>query len=271
MTRRPVNMCCRVACAAALLLAPVGALRAQTNDEARLTLGIAAGYVASAMLWDIPNQPIASTFEAPDIFHLHRETHSDISISGNATYYRGPHVGFTGEFTYIGLGTSDACNLVQDNGDAELVAACNALKGAQGSAATTIVQGGVIVRPLARSFFQPYFKGAVGLAFTPSSSIQMRSTYGSVGDTALILTIYKDDNGKELRPTWTVAFGVSTAPSSGYQLHLEVRESWLPLGVVTGPTTGQGFVPPSKSVIKGFPSILVGFDIVLERRRGRRY
>ena len=270
MIQRPAKTFCRAACTVALALAPVGTLRAQTNDEARLTLGIAAGYIGSLILWDVPNQPIASS-NSPSIFHLRRETHSDISISGQATFYRGPHFGFTGEFTYVGLGNTDSCTLVQDGGDVELVAACNALQGAQGSASTTLVQGGVVFRPLARSFLQPYFKGIVGLAFTPSSTIMTRSTYGSIGDTALILTIYKDDNWKAVRPAWTVAFGISTAPSSGYQLHLEVRESWLPLGVVTGPTTGQGFVPPHKSVIKGFPSILVGFDIVLEKQRGRRY
>lgn len=270
MIQRPAKTFCRAAGTIALVLAPVGALRAQTSDEARLTLGIAAGYIGSLTLWDVPNQPIASA-NSPAIFHLRRETHSDISISGQATFYRGPHFGFTGEFTYVGLGNTDSCNLVQDGGDVELVAACNALQGAQGSASTTLVQGGVVFRPLARSFLQPYFKGIVGLAFTPSSTIMTRSTYGSIGDTALILTIYKDDNWKAVRPAWTAVFGISTAPSSGYQLHIEVRESWLPLGVVTGPTTGQGFVPPHKSVIKGFPSILVGFDIVLEKRRGRRY
>jgi hypothetical protein len=271
MIRRPTTIFYRTSCGLALLMASAGALAAQTHDEARLTLGMSAGFMGSEVLWDVANQPIISAFDTPDLFHLHRETHSDISISGHATYFRGPHLGFTGEFTYVGLGNSDACEIVQDGGDAELVAACNALKGANGSASTTLIQGGVVYRPLSRSFLQPYFKGVVGLAFTPSSTIQTRSDYGAIGDTALILTIYTDDHWKELRPTWTAAFGISTAPSSGYQLHVEVRESWLALGVVTGPTSGQGFAPPSKSVIKGFPSILVGFDIVLEKQRGRRY
>ena len=271
MIRRPAKTFRRAACAATLVLAPFAALTAQTNDEARLTLGISAGYVGAISIWDVAAQPVVSVFGTTDIFHLHRELHSDISISGHATYYRGPHLGFTGEFTYLGLGTSDGCTVVQDGGDIELQAVCDALKGATGSASTTLIQGGMVYRPLSRSFLQPYFKGVVGLAFTPSSSIQMRSTYGSIGDTSLILTIYKDDGWKEIRPTWTAAFGVSTAPNSGYQLHVEVRESWLPLGRVTGATSGQGFVPPHETVIKGVTSVLVGFDIVLEKRRGRRY
>jgi opacity protein-like surface antigen len=261
----------RTACGIALLVAPAWSVSAQTNDEARLTLGIAAGFIGSHLLWDIPNQPVASSFDSPDIFHLRREVRSDISISGHATFYRGPHLGFTGEFTYAGLGTSDGCQVVQDGGDPELAAACDALKENLGSASVTLIQGGLVYRPLARAGLQPYFKGLVGLAFTPISTIETRSFYGSIADTSLILTIYTDDSWKELRPTWTAALGVSTAPSSGYQLHVEVRQSWLPLGVVTGPTSGQGFVPPHKTAIKGFTSVLVGFDIVLEKRRGRRY
>ena len=64
---------------------------------------------------------------------------------------------------------------------------------------------------------------------------------------------------------------VTASPSSGYQIHVEVRETWLALGVINGPTIGQGFVPNHSSVLKGYPSILVGFDVVLARQRGRRY
>lgn len=271
MMQNPAMRARRAACTVALVLAPVGALRAQTNDESRLTFGMSAGYIGGTMLWDVANQPILSSFEPPDLFHLHRETHGDITVSGHATFYRGPHIGFTGEFTYVGLGATDSCNLVQDGGDAELFAACSSLKGAQGSAPTTLIQGGMVYRPLARADLQPYLKGLVGVAFTPSSLIAMQTTYGAIGDTTLNLTIYQDDSWKEVRPTWTAAIGISTAPSSGYQVHVEFRESWMPLDVITGATAGQGFVPPRKTVIKGFPSVLIGFDIVLEKRRGRRY
>ncbi len=105
---------------------------------------------------------------------------------------------------------------------------CNALQGTYGSASTTLVQVGMIYRPLARSFIQPYLlQGACGLAFTPTSSIQMRSNDGAIGDMALILTVYEDPDWKELRPTFTAAFGFSTAPNAGYQIHVEARESWL--------------------------------------------
>lgn len=271
MTSTLLNRSLRVTGSLMLLLAPLGTAGAQTNDEARLTLGVAAGYIGSRVLWDVPNQPILSQFGSQSVFHIHRETGTDISIGGHATFFPNPRLGLSAEFTYVGLGNNDHCDLVSDGGDVELATACDALKGARGSASTTQVQGGLVFRPLTRSFLQPYFKGMVGVAFTPTSTLHTRSTFGNIADTSLIITIYNDDNWKPIRATWTAAIGVSTAPSSGYQLHLELRQAWIPLPVITGPTTGQGFIPPHKTVIKGFPSILVGFDIVLEKRRGRRY
>jgi hypothetical protein len=99
----------------------------------------------------------------------------------------------------------------------------------------------------------------------------MTSVYGAIGDTLLTLEIYHDDKTREIRPTWTLGAGFSTAPSSGYQIRFEVRETWMTQTVVTGATSGQGFVPPTKTVLKAFPSAMIGFDVVLAKRRGRRY
>lgn len=271
MTYKTARTVSSLIVAAALCSGATTALHAQTNDEARLTLGIGIGFVGTVPLWDVANQPVYLSSDLPDFFHLQRELKSDISISGHATYFGSPHWGWTGEFTYLGLGTSDGCSIAQNGGSDDLMAVCNALNGTLGSASTTVVQVGGVYRPLSRTFLQPYAKVAGGVAFTPTSSIAMRSIYGAIADTELIVTIYKDDSWKPIRPTWTAAVGISTAPSSGYQLRIEARETWMALSAITGPTSGQGFVPPNKTVIKGIPSILVFFDIVLARQRGRRY
>ena len=257
--------------ALALTLAPVPALYAQTNDEARLTLGIAAGYIGSNSLWEIPNQPVLSFSNEPVLFHLRRELRSDITISGHATYFSNAHFGVTGEFTYLGLGKSDGCTIINDHGDAVLRAVCDAIVGTRGSTSIVVIHGGGVYRPLSRAALQPYFKGTVGFAFTPSSTIALNSIYGAIVDTPLVMTIYTDPNWKSIRPSWTLGFGISTAPSSGYQIHVEARETWFSLGAVTEPTSSQGFTPASRSVVKGFPSILIGFDVVLAKQRGRRY
>ncbi|MGH7581618.1 MAG: hypothetical protein ACREL5_00160 [Gemmatimonadales bacterium] len=275
----------RMICATALTIASVPACRpvrlgAQTHDEAHLIVGISAGWIGEERLWHIPDQAIASSFESVrDTFNLVRTVRSNISISGHVTFYPHPRIGFTGQFTYLGLGTTDGCSVAYDAGDAELVQACKALSSSNRSASTVAVQGGVVVRPLPRAGAQPYFEGLVGLAFTPTSTVETRSIFGAIGDTTLNLTIYNDTHWGQIRPSWTAAFGIATAPSQGYQLRVEFRETWMALTAVTQATTGQGYEPgqdpggkgAERSVIKGFPSILVGFDVVLTRQPGRRY
>lgn len=262
------------ACTAFAAMIPVVAIRAQTHDESRLVIGIAAGWIGSTTLWDVANQPVYSSVELgdPSIYHLTSTIQSNLTVSGSATYYGGGgHLGLTGEFTYLGLGTTDGCVLTHDDGDAFLEAACSDLQGNQTSSSTTAVQGGLVLRPFTRSGVQPYLKGMVGLTFSPESPITTVATTGFIADTAYNLTVYTDDSWKEIHPTWTAAIGLSTAPGAGYQIHAEIRDTWTYLSEITGPTAGQGYVPPHRTVIKGFPSILVGFDVVLEQRRGRRY
>ncbi|HEY4319846.1 MAG TPA: hypothetical protein VGM77_01605 [Gemmatimonadales bacterium] len=247
---------------------------AQTSDQARLSLGVFGGWIGPRTIWAVPNQPILSSEPGlydPDVYSLRREVRSDITLGGHFTYFSSPHVGFTGEFTYLGLGATDSCQLTQDGGDPELRDACTAIAGQQQSASVTTVQGGLIIRPLAHSTLQPYIKGMFGMAFTPSSMIHMESIYGFIADTLVALTVYNDDSYSPIRPSWTGALGIETAPSSGYQIRVEVRDTWLPISEVTGATSGQGYVPPHRTTIRSFPSVLVGFDVVLQKTRGRRY
>ncbi|HEY3933220.1 MAG TPA: hypothetical protein VGL65_01245 [Gemmatimonadales bacterium] len=250
------------------------AVSAQTNDQARVTVGVSAGYISSVPLWNV-DQPICSVGAScnPSIWHLQRELRSDISISGQVTYFGQPHLGITGEFTYLGLGSTDDCTIVHDNGDPDLQAACDALKGDQRPASVTTIQGGAIYRPITRTLIQPYFKGMAGLAFTPLSTVEMESIYGVVADTAVLqITVYRDPDWKPVRATLSLAAGFATASNGGYQLRAEVRETWMPLSAVAGPVAeGQGFIPAINHSFKHFTSVMVGFDVVLEKNRGRRY
>jgi len=270
-------------------LLPVRNLCGQTNDAARLSFGISIGRVGSANLWDVPDQPIVSTFApSPDVFHLKRQFRPGLTVSGQLTYFANPRIGFAGELTYISPKRHDTCTVVQDDGDASLIAACNAITFGDSTIVqagndadpipkfvlqsprilpVTAVLGGVILRPWTRGLFQPFVKALAGIAFTPSSTILTRAFYSSSD----VLTVYQDDHWKSIRPTATLAGGFHTAPNHGYQFEVEVRESWFAQSVVTGPSIYQGLNPPSKAVIKGFTSIMAGFDVVLAKRRGRRY
>jgi hypothetical protein len=274
-------------------------LAAQTTvDWGRVTIGLSAGVRFSSSLWDVPNQPILSSnlvpgsdsvHYPPDLYHLHREVRSGFTLAAQGTFFSSPHFGITFELTYLGLELSDSCTVAHDGGDAELATACAYVGSSQTIAATpgfptpptidhsasaTLIEGGVILRPFKPAALQPFFKGMIGFATTPHSALMMESVYGvdpQQPDRALNLTIYQDASPPAVRPVFTAAAGMTTAPQSGLQAHFEARETFLPLAVVSGPTISQNLLPPNHTVIKGFFSLMIGLDIVLSRERGKRY
>jgi len=262
--------------AVVLSLAPAISLHAQGDDQARLAIGIMIGRVGAASLWSVDAQPIASVTTAPDTFALHRGLGPNLTISGVLAYFPRQHFGWTLEFTHLGLGPHDQCNITADHGDQALVAACDSLARTHESAAVSMVQAGAVVRPLVGHYLQPYLKGLAGVAFTPSSTVNMVSDFGQtpgtfVGTAPLRLTIYDDNEWSSMRPTVQLAGGFTTAPRHGYALHFEARETWLSVAEATGATIGQGYSPPHRYAVRGFTSIVVGFDVVFIRRHGRRY
>ena len=243
--------------------------RAQTHDEAQLVVGVALGYIRGSDLWRVPNQPITEFDGQQDLFDLQRTITSNITLSAQGSYFPSSHFGYTGEFTYIGLGTEDTCQPAGGSGGDPGTAACAALKGVTRPASSVSLMGGMLWRPVSRTAYQPFVRGLVGVSVVPRSTLQLSSTFGALDENRL--DIYTQPNSHMVRPSATLGLGIATAPNAGYQLSVELRESWVVVPVVTGPTVEAGLNPPSGSRLKAFPGFLVGLHIVLERRRGRRY
>jgi hypothetical protein len=257
-----------VLCALVMLL---GAARvpAQTHDAAQLTVGVAIGYIGGSSLWSVDRQPIINLDGEQDLLNLHRDLSSNITLSAQGAYFTSSHFGYTGEFTYIGLGTEDNCTLAGTPGGIPGGPACEALKGATHQGSSVSLMGGVVVRPISHTAYQPFVRGLLGVGVVPRSTLALASTWGTELENRM--EIYSEDNSHMVRPSTTIGLGIATAPSAGYQLSVEVRETWMVLPVVTGTTAYQLLKPPSANRVKAFPSFMVGLNIVLERRRGRRY
>jgi hypothetical protein len=50
-----------------------------------------------------------------------------------------------------------------------------------------------------------------------------------------------------------------------------VRDNMVRMATVAGPTAQDGVPPPTASRLRHLLSMEIGFDVVLERRHGRRY
>ena len=241
-----------------LLAAPLGAQA--TNDEARLVVGIGAGYIGGSSLWSVSNQPLLTAAGHVDRLTLVRDVRSGITATGQLTYFPRPNFGWTGELTYLGLGTTDGCLITVDNNDPVNREACASLSGRDRAASAVAAMAGGVYRFSSRGDVQPYLRGTAGFALVPRSTTAMTAFSGQDNRNGLI--IYLQDDSKAIKPVGALSAGFATAPSSGYQLRVEARATAVQLVTVTGPSAAKWVL---------LPSFVVAFDVVLEKRRGRRY
>lgn len=252
-----------------LLALPCPPLAAQrTNDEARLVVGVTGGYITGTDLWNVV-QPIPTSTSRPDEFRLARGLRGNITVGGHLTYFPRPHWGVTGEVVYLGLGTRDNCALVAPSTDGFNRLACASLENKERAASAVAVLGGGVWRPVPRGDLQLYLKAAAGLALVPRSTTTVTAFFGEEGEFAL--PVYLEDGSKEVAPIGVGAVGFATAPNRGYQFSVEFRATATRIQVVEGPSPVGVLTPPIGARWLVLPTITAGFEIVLEKRRGRRY
>ncbi|HET9064584.1 MAG TPA: hypothetical protein VFN22_02025 [Gemmatimonadales bacterium] len=250
----------------ALPLLPITGQR--SNDESRLVVGITGGYIGGTDLWAV-EQPITTNTTESDRFALARRLRGNITVGGHLTYFPRPSWGVTGEVVYLGLGTRDQCALVTPSNDGFNRLACASLENKERAASAVAVMGGGVWRPVPRGDIQLYLKVQGGLALVPRSTTTMTAFFGIDDDFAL--PIYAEDGSKDVAPIGAAAIGFATAPNRGYQFSLEFRATAARIQLVDGPAPVGVLTPPIRGQWKLLPTITAGFEIVLERHRGRRY
>ena len=239
-----------------------------TNDESRLVVGIMGGWIGGSELWST-TQPVFAIGNRTDQFLLVRDLRGNITMSGQMTYFARPGLGWTGEVSYIGLGTRDGCRIQNTSSDPFNQAACNAIDTRDRAASAVTAAAGVVLRASSRGDLQPYARANVGIALVPRSTTTMVAFFGEDDDQALV--IYEEDESRAAKPMGALSLGLATSPRAGYQLRMELRATAVQLQVVNGPSPQGSLTPDRGSKWSILPSISVGLDVVLEKRRGRRY
>lgn len=260
-----------LACVGLLLVsaAPTTPLWAQrTGDQARLIFTVSAGAVGGKALWSVAKQPVRF-MDPADTLALSRDIRSTLVIGFGGTYYPGEHLGLGAEGFLIGLGYEDSCRQVFASGS-PVAAVCQSLQGASKAATAVILSAGPLLRLNSRKLISPYVRANVGLVFSNQSSLRTIGKFpSSQGNVTLI--VYSDDHDSRVEPSLLLGGGFTAALSPGYQLRWEVRDNIVGVQNVTGPAAVAGDIPPHNLDYKHLLSLTIGFDVVLERRRGRRY
>jgi hypothetical protein len=259
-----------------LLLVPP--LAAQTPDQPNLTLTLFGGAVTGHSLWTVAQQPLCVLTgnscdpTASDTLSLKREVSSSIVAGASATYFRGPHLGLQGEIYYLGLPFQDSCAPVvpyKADADSKNQQLCDNLSSATPSVGAIAVFLGVILRASGSHAISPYVRADGGAVLYSGGTLQVSGNFQQ-GGTFYSRAVIQDDHPKTTSISAQIGAGFTARVVPGYQFRFEVRDAIVPLRVVTGPADGLGQVPSTTRTYHHY-GLTLGLDVVLEKKRGRRY
>jgi hypothetical protein len=205
-----------------------------------------------------------------DTLTLGRRIRSTITIGFAGTYFPGENLGLTVEGFLVGLGFEDSCRPFFSSGSGAVAQACDDIQGNKKPATSVMLAAGPVLRVNSRQAFSPYARLSLGFLFSTQSSLRTIGRF--LGDSGTVdLIVYSDDRDSRVEPAAALAGGFTVPVAKGYQLRLEARDNIVGVQQVTGATAQAGVIPPHQLEFKHLFSLTIGFDVVLERRRGRRY
>jgi hypothetical protein len=236
----------------------------ETGPQSNLVFGVAGSFSTNTSLWNVPNQP--EGFVA-DTFNLTRNLDSGLGLMFYGMYYPGKTFGLTGEVFFVGNGYQDHCEPVAPIVDQNNAIACQDISGQTRSTSTVTMTVGGIMRFNPRSTISPFLRAALGVAIVNRNSIAMQGN--SPGG---IKIIYPGNDTRGLNGAVVLGAGFTArSKNGGYQVRLEARDNIIGYDAATGPSPKFEVDPPTEVRYRNVFTFLIGFEIVLEKSRGRRY
>ncbi len=248
------------------ILAPTTLASQETGTQSSLVFGLAGTFTTKTDLWNVPNQPHLGTGTV-DTLALTRNLDSGLGLMFYGMYYPKKTFGLTGEVFFVGNGYKDSCELVAVNQDPDIAVACQDIDGNSRSTSTVMITAGVVMRFQPRKTISPYVRAALGVAIINRSSIAMQGQSFSG-----VEVIYPGEDSRNVSGAAVLGVGFTAkSKGGGYQVRLEARDNIIGYDAAIGPSTRTGVDPPTEIRYQHLFSFLIGFDIVLEKSRGRRY
>ena len=145
------------------------------------------------------------------------------------------------------------------------------MNSAERSASAVQVGGGLIYRVNSRGTISPYARSTVGVSVTNRSSVAVTGTFRNPDNDLVQVDVYPGPNSTRVSLAGTLARGMTAVLAPGYQVRWEVRDNIAGMRRVRGHSARDGIAPPTSVRYRHLIGVEVGFDVILERRRGRRY
>ena len=250
------------------------AAAAQQRGEPTLILTVYGGVGNGHPLWDVDRQPLVylgSTNNPRDTVRIDRLNSSGFMVGGVFQLYPRGALGFSLDIGYRSFSFDDTCAPVapfQPDLEAKNETLCNNLS-AQANPGGSVVTLGVsgIVRLAPGGFISPYVRLGGNLSFTTVSTIEMAAPEEVGG---LPRVVIRDDSPQRNSGGLLAAGGVMLRVGAAYQLRLEVRDDMTVFERVTAPANDVAIAPTGTLLYHNL-GLVVGFDVLLEPRRTRRY
>lgn len=268
----------RLATFAVLLLAGASSVAAQSNPQPTIALTIFAGYGTGHDLWVVDKQPLQVINTNPaeyDTLRLAQSIAPSIIVGAGATYFPSPHIGIHAEVSYLGLPVDGACTgpaVYRPDSDSKNQQTCDDIQSRSSDGGAIAIFTGATFRAAARGSVSPYARLNLGFVSQSRSTIEMSGGFVASGGVG-IREVISDPKPRGAKVLLGAAIGFTRPLSPGYQFRWEVRDLLIPMNRLTGPAVaGSGaIVGPVASRLYHHFSLILGLDVVLERKRGRRY
>jgi hypothetical protein len=280
VTEDPVRNHIRVGILVLAGLLAASAAAAQERSSPQLFITINGGAVFGGDLWTVDKQPVAiigAPLTEPDTMRIARRIEPGLAAGLTFTVFPWGNLGISFEAMYLGQGLDDACTMVYEDEAADPqrrnAQVCRSIGGKESTAATSSFLLGAFYRFTPRGAFSPFLRAQAGISLRGESVVEVSGFFldqgtGITQDRIVI----PDPSGSTTAFSAAFSAGVMIPISSGYAVTLELRDHLIQMQRVLEPWDPRvSRAPVTDSFLDHAFTFTVGFSIVLERKRGRRY
>ena len=268
----------RATAAGLLMCCCAATLPAQTQPpyEPTLAFSINLGLTSHKDLWSVPRQPQSAPGNAFDTLSLARVIRPGLVAGVTATYFTSRSFGWTAEVTYFGIASEQRCQgpavFVPDSLNLNEEGCVRA----NGAHVNTSVVGfllGASWRMGSADKVQPFARATVGPGIMAASYV---NTVGYVTQpsgcaSGCLYNLFEEQDPAQFTFVANASAGLSIRMSDAYRVRFEMHDIITQVTVATGPHPDNSTVGPTSKVTKHIPTLTFGLELLLERRRSRRY
>ncbi len=246
---------------------------AQEPGQPTLIITVYGGVGSGHQMWDVDRQPLLlrnATSNPPDTIQLNRQATSTFMLGGVFQIFPRGALGFSVDVGYRALSLDDTCApVVPFQADPDLLnqTLCENITAQSPGGSVVTLGGSGIVRVAPGGFISPYLRLGANLSFTTTSTIEVAAP-DEVG--GILRVVIRDDNPRRNSAGFLAAGGVMVRLGAAYQLRLEFRDDMTVFERVVGPANNVAIAQTATHLYHNL-GLAVGFDVLLEQRRTRRY